>query len=294
LSQDDFWKQWAGAQADAAKDEAASPASGPGRKQPDESPEQTPAKNADEDVLSAWLAALPDLPPEPAPGPAKSEASPPGTDPFLDLGQRERQPSDTASWDDILTAPPGARGPDAPSPAPAGPPAVPTPAGSPAPPAADEDEFLLDLDPAFANQPAAASPPAEAPVAPRSPFGPPLPPAGPPAEALQAMPIKLAVTVGRRTQELAIRGEALIGRPDLTRGIRPEVDLRLDDAVSRRHAKIYLMEGQYVLADLNSTNGTRHNGQWLAPEAPTALQTGDEIELGEQTLIRVLEAPKHA
>jgi pSer/pThr/pTyr-binding forkhead associated (FHA) protein len=88
-----------------------------------------------------------------------------------------------------------------------------------------------------------------------------------------------------------IKGEGLIGRPDATRGIHPEIDLRLDDAVSRRHAKIFMRGAHYVLTDLNSTNGTRLNGQWVQAEAEVPLKAGDEIEVGELTVIRVLEAP---
>ncbi|HTE20706.1 MAG TPA: FHA domain-containing protein, partial [Armatimonadota bacterium] len=106
-----------------------------------------------------------------------------------------------------------------------------------------------------------------------------------------APPLRLEINTGRRTVEKMIQGEALIGRPDTTRGIHPEIDLRLDDAVSRRHAKIFVRNGQYVLTDLNSTNGTRHNEQWLQPEVEVPLAPGDEIEVGEATLIRVLEAP---
>lgn len=124
-----------------------------------------------------------------------------------------------------------------------------------------------------------------------TPFGPPIPPVAPPAENLAAPPLRVEVTVGRRTFEQDVRGEALIGRPDATRGIHPEIDLRQDDAVSRRHAKIFIRDGKYVLTDLNSTNGTRHNRQWVQPESEIILCPGDEIEVGELTLIRVLEIP---
>jgi hypothetical protein len=137
---------------------------------------------------------------------------------------------------------------------------------------------------------------APAPIAPppptANPFGPPVPVPGPPPEALQAGPLKLEVSTGRRTIEQVVRGEALIGRPDASRGVHPEIDLRLDDAVSRRHAKIYVRDGRYVLTDLNSTNGTRYNRQFLQPEVEMTLKAGDEIEVGEITLIRVLEAPE--
>ena len=126
---------------------------------------------------------------------------------------------------------------------------------------------------------------------PASPFGPPVPPVAPPQETLQAPIMRVELRTGRRTTEIDIRGEALIGRPDATRGIHPEIDLRLDDAVSRRHAKIFMRGNHYVLTDLNSTNGTRLNGQWVQAEAEVPLKAGDEIEVGELSVIRVLEAP---
>lgn len=104
-------------------------------------------------------------------------------------------------------------------------------------------------------------------------------------------PLKLEVNIGRRTIEQVLTGEALIGRPDTTRGLHPEIDLRLDDAVSRRHAQIIVRNGTFLLKDLNSTNGTRFNRQFLRAEEEVPLRPGDEIEVGEMTLIRVLEAP---
>jgi pSer/pThr/pTyr-binding forkhead associated (FHA) protein len=49
--------------------------------------------------------------------------------------------------------------------------------------------------------------------------------------------------------------------------------------VSRRHARLYLDGGVYVVEDLGSTNGTFVNGQRLTVSAP--LRSGDIIMLGE-------------
>ncbi len=48
--------------------------------------------------------------------------------------------------------------------------------------------------------------------------------------------------------------------------------------VSKEHAVIYLQEGQYLLADQNSTNGTYHNGTRITEPVPLA--DGDEITIG--------------
>ncbi|HZS07273.1 MAG TPA: protein kinase [Blastocatellia bacterium] len=87
---------------------------------------------------------------------------------------------------------------------------------------------------------------------------------------------------------LNMQGESLIGRLDPNRGIHPEVDLsRYDPAarVSRRHAKIFVQNNQFLIEDLNSSNGTFINGQVrLAPRQPHPLASGDEVRLGETRL----------
>lgn len=300
LSQDKFWEQWNSSGEQGEKPAEEKPASEPGEN----------ASGVDADVLAAWLQALPPTdsiaPPAAVPAPAGASA-PAGTaaastspavsagdlsalwppaapvDPFAGIHKSTGAPVDSdwdLGFDDAIAAPAAPPTPDQP--------------GVTAATSAPLDEFVLD-----AGAGASAAPPAapyvadtEVPAGPLpGPFGPPPPPMAPPPEALEAPPLRLEITTGRRTSELAVRGEALIGRPDATRGIHPEIDLRLDDAVSRRHAKIFVRSGAYVLTDLNSTNGTRHNQQWLQAEVEVPLKAGDEIEVGERTVIRVLEAP---
>lgn len=317
MSQDKFWEQW-----------GSNPT---GDKPPEpEKPPQDSARAADEgepDALTAWLRAIPPnepilAPVAPAPhGPTASPAElaelwPPAApvDPFAGI---QNSPGAGSDWDlafedggvpsapsgPVTAAPPPAVAPPVPPVATPPVPAAPPRPGLPSAPPLGE--FALDLgglggpapspspfqapDLSIVTQPPHAAP--ERPPAVVSPFGPPPPPMPPPQEALQAPPLRLEINTGRRTVEKTIQGEALIGRPDTTRGIHPEIDLRLDDAVSRRHAKIFVRDGRYVLTDLNSTNGTRHNEQWLQPEVEVPLAPGDEIEVGEATLIRVLEAP---
>ncbi len=57
-------------------------------------------------------------------------------------------------------------------------------------------------------------------------------------------------------------------------------DIVINDAeVSRRHARLVLQAGGFVLEDLGSTNGTSVNGQRLM--GPYTLRIGDVITLGE-------------
>jgi len=55
-----------------------------------------------------------------------------------------------------------------------------------------------------------------------------------------------------------------------------------DDRVSRFHAKIQEDHGQLVLTDLDSTNGTRVNGETVQLRL---MRVGDRINLGRSTLV---------
>ncbi|MCC2668443.1 MAG: Serine/threonine protein kinase [Armatimonadetes bacterium] len=101
--------------------------------------------------------------------------------------------------------------------------------------------------------------------------------------------LTLAVTAESRTSTITISESALIGREDPELQQVPEIDLSDDDAVSRRHARIFRGGGRFWLRDLDSTNGTSLNGNWLEPGANAALQVGDLIELGEISRLRVVE-----
>ncbi len=60
-----------------------------------------------------------------------------------------------------------------------------------------------------------------------------------------------------------------------------------DSAVSRQHAKVRLQEGQFVLYDLASTDGTfvkdRETGEWVKAHKHT-LANGDRIKMGREIL----------
>jgi len=82
--------------------------------------------------------------------------------------------------------------------------------------------------------------------------------------------------------------DAHIGRWDADGGVFPDVDLDTDDPeakVSRRHARITLRDGQYLIEDLGSTNGTFVNrGHRLASGERHPLKDGDEIIVGKTFL----------
>jgi DNA-binding NtrC family response regulator len=76
---------------------------------------------------------------------------------------------------------------------------------------------------------------------------------------------------------LPAKGILLVGRA-------AEADLRLSDrSVSRRHARLFLDGGQVRVADLESHNGVRVNGQALTQVH--TLQPGDVVSIGEVHLV---------
>jgi DNA-binding winged helix-turn-helix (wHTH) protein len=72
-------------------------------------------------------------------------------------------------------------------------------------------------------------------------------------------------------------GEHIAGR-------NPDCPLFIDaQTVSRRHARLTVSSGNATIEDLDSTNGTRVQGKRIA--APTLLESGSEIVLGEEVLL---------
>jgi predicted amidophosphoribosyltransferase len=123
-----------------------------------------------------------------------------------------------------------------------------------------------------AVQPAPAAPaPAAAPTAPAAPQ---------PRLVVVASGVEIPLPAGQ---------EVLVGREDPYSNVFPDVDLTPhggeEGGVSRRHFKISLVGGQYLVEDLNSTNFTLLNRQRLQPGTPAKLADGDEIRAGRVRLI---------
>jgi hypothetical protein len=80
------------------------------------------------------------------------------------------------------------------------------------------------------------------------------------------------------------RREIIIGRDDPISGVHPEVDMTPYGAesggVSRRHVRLTILEGQWMITDLQSTNHTRVNGVRIDPGVPTQLPDGAQVVLG--------------
>ncbi len=148
------------------------------------------------------------------------------------------------------------------------------------------------VEPAKKVQPPPPPPPPPPPAPP--PAAPPPPPARPPA-ALTPPPAPAAVVPPRNFalrhlvsgQLLAldpIHSEFLVGRPDPSTGVHPEVDLGPFDqnrTLSRRHAKILKRDGAYfVREDSGTTNGTYVNEERLQTGVEVMLKPGDKLRFG--------------
>ncbi|MCS7191962.1 MAG: FHA domain-containing protein [Armatimonadetes bacterium] len=80
------------------------------------------------------------------------------------------------------------------------------------------------------------------------------------------------------------KGEVLIGRADPVSRVFPDVDLTphggYDAGVSRKHCRIIKQGDQFFVEDLQSTNGTKLNGQFIPPNQMQPLKSGDVLEFG--------------
>ncbi|MEH2286424.1 FHA domain-containing protein [Nostoc sp.] len=88
---------------------------------------------------------------------------------------------------------------------------------------------------------------------------------------------------------LLLRESGIIGRQNISNGMRPEIDLTgLPHAgiVSRTHAHLYwdLVRQAYMIVD-DSLNGSYLNDKLLPRGAPHPLSHGDKLQLGQERLI---------
>lgn len=88
---------------------------------------------------------------------------------------------------------------------------------------------------------------------------------------------------GRVVAGMAMTAQgASVGR---SRRAGNEVVLREDPMVSKRHARIVHENGRFLVYDLGSTNGTYVNGVLIEPGVPHGVEVGDEVQVGETTLL---------
>lgn len=86
--------------------------------------------------------------------------------------------------------------------------------------------------------------------------------------------------------------EQSVGRADPANGVFPDIDLTdLDPrySVSRRHARIYRMGGDILVAEEEATNGTFINQERIPPDLRCKLVEGDEVSFGVTRLHFLVE-----
>jgi hypothetical protein len=134
-----------------------------------------------------------------------------------------------------------------------------------------------------------ASPPAAIPPAPVvTPPAPVVSPPAPVAARTQLAPGRLILQPGGVALLFPAAAEAVVGRADPVSKFTPTIDLgpygALEHGVGRRHARIFVQNGQVYIEDLNSTNGSFVNNARLTPNQAQSLRNGDEVRLGTMIL----------
>src|SRR5207344_1994194 len=98
----------------------------------------------------------------------------------------------------------------------------------------------------------------------------------PPAKPPVPRPPGVLVVKGGEKRLPLTSDEVTIGRADPVTGLRPDIDLSVEDInrfISRRHAKILYKDGTYFLVEeVGVTNGTYLNGKRLQAGVYTPIQ----------------------
>jgi murein DD-endopeptidase MepM/ murein hydrolase activator NlpD len=92
--------------------------------------------------------------------------------------------------------------------------------------------------------------------------------------------IELWVTHGNRELYRKVLAD---GRYVLGRGLDNEITIK-NPNISRHHLRLEVTDGQVMVMDLGSTNGTRIDGRALAPNQAASWQLDQEIEIGDVVL----------
>jgi pSer/pThr/pTyr-binding forkhead associated (FHA) protein len=110
------------------------------------------------------------------------------------------------------------------------------------------------------------------------------PMAGPGAGMARLVVISTGAELSLPEQE-----EITVGREDPSSGIFPDVDLTPyggeDGGVSRRHARLMHIGGDYFVEDLQSTNYTKLDGQRLPAHVRERLEDGARLDFGRVAVI---------
>jgi pSer/pThr/pTyr-binding forkhead associated (FHA) protein len=99
--------------------------------------------------------------------------------------------------------------------------------------------------------------------------------------AVDALPEESALLVVQRGPNAGAR--FLLDAERTTAGRRPESDIFLDDVtVSRKHAEFIRRDGQFLVRDVGSLNGTYVDKDRIEE---AVLRDGDEVQIGKYRLV---------
>jgi pSer/pThr/pTyr-binding forkhead associated (FHA) protein len=99
--------------------------------------------------------------------------------------------------------------------------------------------------------------------------------------AVDALPVGSALLVVQRGPNAGAR--FLLDAERTTAGRRPESDIFLDDVtVSRKHAEFVRRDGQFLVRDVGSLNGTYVDRDRIEE---AVLKDGDEVQIGKYRLV---------
>ena len=99
--------------------------------------------------------------------------------------------------------------------------------------------------------------------------------------AVHALPAGSALLVVRRGPNAGAR--FLLDAERTTAGRRPDSDIFLDDVtVSRKHAEFVRREGQFLVRDVGSLNGTYVQRDRIEQ---AVLRAGDEVQIGKYRMV---------
>jgi len=89
--------------------------------------------------------------------------------------------------------------------------------------------------------------------------------------------------------DLSQTNQSIIGRSDPASNMIAPIDLAPhgghERGVSRQHLQIMIQNGQAIIQDMGSPNGTTVNGQRMPARSTCALNDNDQVELGQLALI---------
>jgi len=114
------------------------------------------------------------------------------------------------------------------------------------------------------------------------------------AEIGASRAIRVHIEQAVRIIHLPIDEEITLGRADEASESSPDIDLTphnaLEGGVSRLHAALRLHNDMVQVRDLNSTNGTFLNEQWVSSREWRIVRDGDQLRLGSLVMTLYFDA----